>query len=104
MKTILFFVILVAANVTQAYDCRNLSVKHKFDVMNGYPHGRHGYIVDHICPLAQGGIDSVENMQYQTIVDSHAKDRWENTPYGKKRLCDPSNSTPDRRVFNCKGD
>lgn len=82
--------------------CRDPAVKHKFDRLHGYPHGRPGYIVDHVCALAQGGIDDVINMQYQTLADSKAKDRIENTAEGKRRWCTPKNSTPKRQVFNCK--
>ena len=71
-------------------------------MQQGYPHGRKGYIVDHICALAQGGIDDPSNMQYQTIEDSHTKDLIENTPAGKALYCSPENSTPTRQVFNCK--
>jgi hypothetical protein len=27
---------------------RSEPAKHQFEVQNGYPHGRHGYVVDHI--------------------------------------------------------
>jgi hypothetical protein len=36
-----------------------------------------GYVIDHINPLACGGADSPENMQWQTITDGKAKDGWE---------------------------
>jgi hypothetical protein len=36
-----------------------------------------GYWRDHIVPLACGGADAVENMQWQTIDDAKAKDAWE---------------------------
>lgn len=36
-----------------------------------------GYVIDHITPLACGGADVVENMQWQTIAEGKAKDRWE---------------------------
>ena len=36
-----------------------------------------GYIIDHIKPLACGGADSPENMQWQTEEESKAKDKWE---------------------------
>jgi hypothetical protein len=36
-----------------------------------------GYIKDYIVPLACGGPDAVSNMQWQTIADARAKDRWE---------------------------
>jgi hypothetical protein len=34
-------------------------------------------IADHIKPLACGGPDAVSNLQWQTIRDARAKDRWE---------------------------
>ncbi|MCX7107153.1 MAG: hypothetical protein NTV66_06200 [Methylococcales bacterium] len=70
--------------------------------MNGYPHGRVGYVVDHVCALSMGGLDSVVNMQYQTIKDSKLKDRVESSEYGRVLYCTPQNSTPIRLVFNCK--
>jgi hypothetical protein len=82
--------------------CRDPAVKHKFDRLNGFPQGRPGYIVDHVCALAQGGIDDVRNMQYQTIADSRKKDRIENTAEGRRLFCTPRNSTPTRQVYNCK--
>ena len=36
-----------------------------------------GYRRDHIVPLACRGPDAVSNMQWQTIRDARAKDRWE---------------------------
>lgn len=86
----------------QASTCRDPAVKHKFDVINGYPHGRPGYIVDHKCSLFCSGIDNITNMQYQTVSDSKAKDKWENTKAGCKSQCTPENSTPTRQVFNCR--
>lgn len=100
MKTLLILFLFLPFN-SQA-TCRNQAVKHRFDVVNGYHHGRSGYVVDHICALGQGGIDAIINMQYQTIAAGVAKDKWENTPYGKKKTCTATNSTPTRQVFNCK--
>jgi hypothetical protein len=45
--------------------------------LTGYAGGRPGYIVDHIIPLACGGPDTPENMQWQTITAAKAKDAWE---------------------------
>lgn len=36
-----------------------------------------GYVIDHVKPLACGGVDAPENMQWQTKVDGVAKDKWE---------------------------
>jgi hypothetical protein len=36
-----------------------------------------GYVVDHVEPLACGGIDAPENMQWQSVAEAHAKDKWE---------------------------
>jgi hypothetical protein len=42
-----------------------------------YPHGRPGYVVDHIIPLKRGGADAPWNMQWQTIAAGKAKDATE---------------------------
>lgn len=39
------------------------------------------YVLDYIKPLACGGVDRPENMQWQTVAD--AKDRWERRAFGK---------------------
>jgi len=36
-----------------------------------------GYVVDHVEPLACGGIDAPENMQWQSVAEAKAKDKWE---------------------------
>jgi hypothetical protein len=56
---------------------RSESAKRDFERMTGYPHGRPGYVVDHIVPLACGGADAPSNMQWQTIAAGKAKDKWE---------------------------
>jgi len=43
----------------------------------GYPHGRPGYVVDHIVPLKSDGCDCPANTQWQTIQEAKAKDKWE---------------------------
>jgi hypothetical protein len=36
-----------------------------------------GYVVDHITPLKRGGADRSGNMQWQTVREAKAKDKWE---------------------------
>jgi hypothetical protein len=56
---------------------RNPAAHAQFLRQTGYPHGRPGYVVDHIIPLECGGADSPSNMQWQTIAEARAKDRTE---------------------------
>lgn len=56
---------------------RSEAARHTFEVETGYPHGRPGYVIDHIKPLACGGADDPSNMQWQTIEAAKAKDRVE---------------------------
>jgi hypothetical protein len=42
-----------------------------------YPHGRPGYVIDHITPLAKGGKDVPSNMQWQTVAEARTKDKVE---------------------------
>ena len=36
-----------------------------------------GYVIDHVRPLACGGADDPSNLQWQTVKDAKAKDKWE---------------------------
>jgi len=56
---------------------RSEAAKRQFMRKTGYPHGRPGYVVDHIKPLKRGGSDSPGNMQRQTKEDAKRKDKWE---------------------------
>ena len=56
---------------------RSASAKDEFERETGYPHGRKGYVVDHIVPLACGGADAPSNMQWQTVAEGKAKDKTE---------------------------
>jgi hypothetical protein len=42
-----------------------------------------GYVIDHIQALACGGPDAASNLQWQTIAEGKAKDKWERKGCGK---------------------
>ena len=100
MKTLLLLFLLLPS--LSHPSCRSPSIKHSFDLSQGYKHSRPGYIVDHICALECGGLDRLNNMQYQSILDSKKKDKWERSKEGCLKTCNPSNSLPTRTVYNCK--
>jgi len=56
---------------------RSEAAKRAFEKQTGYPHGRPGYVIDHIKPLKEGGADDPSNMQWQTKTDAKAKDKIE---------------------------
>jgi hypothetical protein len=56
---------------------RSAAARDEFERETGYSHGRNGYVVDHIVPLACGGADSPRNMQWQTVAEAKAKDKTE---------------------------
>ena len=62
---------------SRGHIARSGNAKHEFMAGTGYPHGRPGYVVDHIVPLKRGGADTPANMQWQTKADAKAKDKWE---------------------------
>ena len=45
---------------------------------NGNNHGPcPGYVIDHVTALACGGDDAPSNMQWQSVAEGKAKDKWE---------------------------
>ncbi|MFZ1932293.1 MAG: HNH endonuclease signature motif containing protein [Thermoguttaceae bacterium] len=56
---------------------RSETAKKEFMRMTGHPNGWPGHVVDHIIALKHGGPDSPSNMQWQTIEEAKAKDKWE---------------------------
>ena len=56
---------------------RSQAARKIFEKQTGYPHGRPGYVIDHIKPLKEGGADDPSNMQWQTKAEAKAKDKVE---------------------------
>jgi len=56
---------------------RGDSARYEFMKRTGYAHGRPGWVVDHIFALCKGGLDSADNMQWQTVAAAKKKDRIE---------------------------
>ena len=56
---LLIALMMVLPALASADECRSTATKHQFDKLMGYPHGRKGYVVDHVCalpaPLALSG-------------------------------------------------
>ena len=65
------------ARDSHGHIARSEAAKDQFMANTGYPHGRPGYVVDHVIPLKRGGADSPSNMQWQTKADAAAKDKVE---------------------------
>ena len=75
---ILLFGITAEAKQQRSYKAKVEFKKEHPCPSTGATKGRcEGYIIDHIIPLACGGADSPENMQWQTEEESKAKDKWE---------------------------
>ena len=56
---------------------RSEEARHEFMKQTGFPHGHPGYVIDHIKPLACGGMDATSNMQWQTVAEAKARDEVE---------------------------
>jgi len=85
MVKVLTLALLAVALCFQSVDARERSqeAKDAFKYShpcpsNGNNHGAcPGYVIDHIHALACGGADSPENMQWQSVAEGKAKDKWE---------------------------
>jgi hypothetical protein len=92
-RVVIFFVLVcylaLAPSLTSAREYRSSTVKHEFQRQHPCPStGRTtgacpGYIKDHIRALDCGGPDSVANMQWQTVAEAKAKDKWERKGCGR---------------------
>jgi hypothetical protein len=84
-----FAVCVVLLGSASAKEHRSASVKREFQLTHPCPAtGRTsgacpGYVKDHVLPLACGGPDAPSNIQWQTIRDAKAKDKWEAKACGR---------------------
>jgi len=78
--------LLLGALATSPYAAIKRSTKARHDFMRAVPcpakvsHSVYtcpGFVIDHIKPLACGGVDAPSNLQWQTIAEARAKDKWE---------------------------
>jgi hypothetical protein len=82
MKVLLIF-LLCFSTIVDAKIKRSWKERSEFKAIHSCPStGKNkgacpGYIIDHIEALACGGADKPYNMQWQTIADAKAKDKWE---------------------------
>ncbi|POZ49883.1 HNH endonuclease [Methylovulum psychrotolerans] len=80
---VLLVIVLTASLSAQAKEQRSYKAKAVFKYMHPCPANGHksgacpGYVIDHIQALACGGADAPENMQWQTVEEGKAKDKWE---------------------------
>jgi len=63
---------------------RSQEAKDNFMRQTGHPHGWPGHVVDHVTPLACGGVDAPSNMQWQTVEAAKAKDKVERQGCGRR--------------------
>jgi hypothetical protein len=65
--------------------------------LTGYPSGRPGYVADLTIPLACGGPDTPENMQWQTIEEARRRTRTSERTVSRERGSEtgsPPSTTP----------
>lgn len=83
LKTLLVAAICVAWIPALAKTPRSQAARYQFAKSHACPStGQNklpcpGYVIDHVTALACGGADKPSNMQWQTIAEGKAKDRWE---------------------------
>ena len=81
----LFLTLLMVLITTSAQATVKRSQKARYDFMRETPcpaavHKRYtcpGFVIDHVKPLACGGLDRPINMQWQSVAEAKAKDKWE---------------------------
>lgn len=85
----LLVVLICHANLSEARVKRSQNAKFEFKQQHPCPaNGANkgpckGYVIEHVKALACGGADTPSNMQWQTVAEGKAKDKWERKECGK---------------------
>ena len=83
LAMILFIAVGSTPITSYARQARSQAAKNDFKALypcpsNGKSRGSClGYVIDHKTPLACSGNDAPSNMQWQSVADAKAKDKWE---------------------------
>ena len=83
MKILIIIFALLLSSLADAHTSRSYAAKKAFVSVVACPaNGLNklpcpGYVIDHVQALACGGLDDKSNMQWQTIAEGKAKDKWE---------------------------
>ncbi|MGZ5055356.1 MAG: HNH endonuclease signature motif containing protein [Methylobacter sp.] len=85
MVRIFFSMVLLAlsASAVDAKQPRSKKAKIAFQYTHPCPANENktgpcpGYVIDHVKAIACGGEDAPSNMQWQTVAEGKAKDKWE---------------------------
>jgi hypothetical protein len=65
---------------------RNTAVLRAFELMWPRPKDGRTWIRDHVIPLACGGCDSIDNLQWLPVEAWREKSKWERKVYGGKGI------------------
>lgn len=83
MRIYFSLIAFIFSFTTEAKKNRSYHAIKQFKIENPFPaNGKYngrcdGYVINHVVPLACGGLDSPKNMQWQTLQASKLKDKWE---------------------------
>lgn len=73
-RTLLMIALTLSLVTVAGLEARSAKQRRLFEQQTGYPHGRPGFVVDHIRPICYAGLDAPGNMQWQDDATAAAKD------------------------------
>jgi hypothetical protein len=82
-RTVLLLSAMFAPHFSAAADPRSFKAEVLFRLANpcpgtGQTQGEcKGYVIDRVIPIVCGGAEDPSNMQWQTLAEAKAKDKWE---------------------------